>query len=178
MLRYVAKRVLIMIPTVLVISALVFFIINLPPGDCVTAQIDELLSQGDPDAAAKAEQLRRDYGLDKPVWLQYVSWVWGIFGGDFGLSCQDRLPVSQLIGERIALAMVMEISTIIFWYSDRLLVSRWSRPLREVRMLESGLRRSCTMAWTRSSRILSSASVSRIFFSRAASFSRSASSVV
>jgi peptide/nickel transport system permease protein len=115
MLRYVAKRVLIMIPTILIISALVFFIINLPPGDCVTSQIEELLSQGSADATAKADQLRHLYGLDRPLWLQYVHWVTGIvFHGSFGLSCQDQLPVTQLIGERIALTMVMEISTIIF----------------------------------------------------------------
>jgi peptide/nickel transport system permease protein len=114
MLRYVAKRILIMIPTILIISALVFFIINLPPGDCVTSQIDELLSQGTADATAKADALRIMYGLDKPLWLQYVNWVLGIFSGSFGLSCQDATPVSQLIGERIALTMVLEISTIIF----------------------------------------------------------------
>jgi len=114
MLRYVAKRVLIMIPTVLIISALVFFIINLPPGDCVTAQIEELMSQGDPDAARKAKALEELYGLDKPLWEQYVNWIWGILGGSFGLSCQNATPVTELIGERIALTMVMEISTIIF----------------------------------------------------------------
>ena len=54
MLRYVARRILLMIPTLFVISALVYFIIDLPPGDCVTSQIDELLSRGDPDAHARA----------------------------------------------------------------------------------------------------------------------------
>ena len=52
MLHYVARRILLMIPTLFVISALVYFIIDLPPGDCVTSQIDELLSRGDPDAHA------------------------------------------------------------------------------------------------------------------------------
>ena len=50
MLHYVARRILLMIPTLFVISALVYVIIDLPPGDCVTSQIDELLSRGDPDA--------------------------------------------------------------------------------------------------------------------------------
>ncbi|QQS14577.1 MAG: ABC transporter permease [Rhodospirillales bacterium] len=114
MLRYVAKRVLIMIPTLAIISVIVYFIINLPPGDCVTTIIDELMSRGDPDAARKAEELRRLYGLDQPIWIQYLRWISGVFTWDFGLSCQDQLPVSQLIGERLALTIVMETCTIIF----------------------------------------------------------------
>jgi peptide/nickel transport system permease protein len=58
MLRFIVRRVLLMIPTLFVISALVYFIIDLPPGDCVTAQVDELLSRGDPDALRRAEELR------------------------------------------------------------------------------------------------------------------------
>ncbi|MBL8674274.1 MAG: ABC transporter permease, partial [Rhodospirillales bacterium] len=96
------------------ISVIVYFIINLPPGDCVTTIIDELMSRGDPDAARKAEELRRLYGLDQPIWIQYLRWISGVFTWDFGLSCQDQLPVSQLIGERLALTIVMETCTIIF----------------------------------------------------------------
>jgi peptide/nickel transport system permease protein len=110
-LRYIAKRFLIMVPTLVIISFLVFFIITLPPGNCVTAQIDEILSSGGPNAMEKVEQL---YDLDKP-WLQrYLIWAGGAVTWDFGLSCQDNQPVADLIGERIALTMVMEISTIIF----------------------------------------------------------------
>jgi peptide/nickel transport system permease protein len=66
MLNYVARRILLMIPTLLVISLLVYLIIDLPPGDCVTSQIDELLSRGDADALQRAEELRHLYGLDQP----------------------------------------------------------------------------------------------------------------
>ncbi|TXL71671.1 ABC transporter permease [Vineibacter terrae] len=114
MLRYVAKRFLIMVPTLVIISFLVFFIITLPPGNCVTAQIDEILSSGGSNAMEKVHQLEQLYDLDKP-WIQrYAIWASGTLTWDFGLSCQDNQPVSQLIGERIALTMVMEISTIIF----------------------------------------------------------------
>ena len=75
MLRYVARRILLMIPTLFVISALVYFIIDLPPGDCVTSQIDELLSRGDPDALRRADELRQLYGLDQPLWHRYLHWV-------------------------------------------------------------------------------------------------------
>jgi peptide/nickel transport system permease protein len=114
MLRYVARRILLMIPTLLIISFIVYFIIDLPPGDCVTSQIDELLARGDPDAMRRAEELRQMYGLDQALWQRYLHWVSGIFRWDFGLSCQDTVPVADLIGERLALTVIMEASTIVF----------------------------------------------------------------
>ena len=59
MLHFIVRRVLLMIPTLFVISALVYFIIDLPPGDCVTSQIDELLARGDPDAHAARRRAAR-----------------------------------------------------------------------------------------------------------------------
>jgi peptide/nickel transport system permease protein len=103
-----------MIPTLFIISALVYFIIDLPPGDCVTAQVDELLSRGDPDALRRAEELRHLYGLNDPLWQRYLEWVAGVFRWDFGLSCQDTVPVADLIGERMALTLIMESATIAF----------------------------------------------------------------
>jgi peptide/nickel transport system permease protein len=114
MLRFIVRRILLMIPTLFIISALVYFIIDLPPGDCVTAQVDELLSRGDPDALRRAEELRHLYGLNDPLWQRYLEWVAGIFRWDFGLSCQDTVPVADLIGERMALTLVMESATIAF----------------------------------------------------------------
>ncbi len=114
MLQYVARRILLMIPTLFVISLFVYLIIDLPPGDCVTSQIDELLSRGDPDALNRAHELRQLYGLNHPLWQRYVEWVGGIFRWDFGLSCQDTVPVKDLIGERIVLTMIMETATIAF----------------------------------------------------------------
>jgi peptide/nickel transport system permease protein len=113
-LNYVVRRLLLMIPTLLVISFLVYFIIDLPPGDCVTAQIEELMARGDPDALQRAQELRHLYGLDHPLMHRYLAWVAGVLRWDFGLSCQDTVPVKDLIGERIALTLVMESSTIAF----------------------------------------------------------------
>ena len=114
MLHYVARRVLLMIPTLFIISALVYVIIDLPPGDCVTSQVDELMSRGDADALKRADELRTLYGLDQSLWHRYFTWVTGIFRWDFGLSCQDTVPVADLIGERITLTMIMESCTIAF----------------------------------------------------------------
>jgi peptide/nickel transport system permease protein len=114
MLQYVVRRLLLMIPTLFVISLLVYVIIDMPPGDCVTAQIDELLSRGDADALKRAEELRHLYGLDHPLMHRYFTWVAGVFRWDFGLSCQDTVPVKDLIGERIVLTLIMESATIAF----------------------------------------------------------------
>ena len=114
MLQFIARRVLLMIPTLFVISALVYFIIDLPPGDCVTSQIEELLARGDPDAHQRADELRELYGLNHPLWQRYLEWVGGIFRWDFGLSCQDTVPVADLISERMMLTIIMETSTIAF----------------------------------------------------------------
>jgi peptide/nickel transport system permease protein len=114
MLKFIVRRILLMVPTLFVISALVYFIIDLPPGDCVTSQIDELLARGDADALTRADELRSLYGLDQPLWQRYFEWVGGIFRWDFGLSCQDTVPVADLIGERMALTLIMESATIAF----------------------------------------------------------------
>ena len=114
MLQYVVRRILLMIPTLFVISLLVYIIIDMPPGDCVSAQIDELLSRGDPDALKRADELRHLYGLDQSLMHRYFTWVGGIFHWDFGLSCQDTVPVKDLIGERIVLTLIMESATIAF----------------------------------------------------------------
>ncbi len=115
MLIYVIKRIFIMIPTLLAISALVFFIIHLPPGDFLSTQIDELIAQGGPNAMKKVAELRHQYGLDLPLVVRYVNWIGGIvLHGDFGFSFEYQLPVTDVIGERIALTMLLESCTIIF----------------------------------------------------------------
>ena len=82
---------LLMIPTLFVISALVYFIIDLPPGDCVTSQIDELLARGDPDAMRRADELRQLYGLDQPLWTRYLRS--GSPASSAGISaCRARTP--------------------------------------------------------------------------------------
>ena len=71
MIKFLFRRMLTMAMTLFIISALVFFIIKLPPGDFLTNQIAELRAQGEAASAAKAEFLIRQYGLDRPVWTQY-----------------------------------------------------------------------------------------------------------
>ncbi len=114
MLRYIIGRVLIMIPTLLVISALVFMIIELPPGDYIESYIAELKAQGESVDLAQIEFLRTEYGFDKPLIERYFFWLWGILQGDFGYSFEYRLPVSEVVGDRMFLTILVSFTTILF----------------------------------------------------------------
>ncbi len=113
MLSYILRRVLMMIPTLLIISALVFTIIQLPPGDYFDSYISELRAMGEASDLAEIEELRERYGLDKPVAEQYVRWVGGMLVGDFGYSFEYRLPVSDVVGDRFWLTVLVSFLTII-----------------------------------------------------------------
>ena len=123
MIKYLAGRVVTMMVTLSIISALVFFIIKLPPGDFLTNQIAELRAQGEAASAAKAEFLIRQYGLDRPVWEQYLVWigVWpgpngfsGLLEGDWGWSFEFDRPVTEVVGDALWLTLLINIVVVIF----------------------------------------------------------------
>lgn len=113
-MRYIFHRILMMIPTLLVISLICFVIIQLPPGDYLESYIAELESQGESVDKTKIEFLRREYGLDKSMWEQYFYWLFGMLQGDFGYSFEHDLPVSDVVGDRLMLTIIVSIVTIIF----------------------------------------------------------------
>jgi peptide/nickel transport system permease protein len=126
MLRYTLRRVLLMIPTLVVISFITFVIIQLPPGDFLSNQIAELQSQGDKAAMEKAEFLRKQYGLDKPFLEQYAIWIgaWpgengfsGLIQGDLGWSFEHDLPVKEVVGDRLLLSFILNFSVILFTWA-------------------------------------------------------------
>ena len=86
LLQYILRRIVIMVPTILIISALVFAIIELPPGDYLESYIAELQTQGEKVDQKHIEFLRQEYGFDKPLIERYFLWVWGMLQGDFGYS--------------------------------------------------------------------------------------------
>jgi len=93
-LRYIINRLLLMIPTMIAISIIVFVIIQLPPGNYLESYIAELQAQGESVDPQKIAFLKSYYGLDKPPLQQYLHWVWGMLHGDFGYSFEFNLPVS------------------------------------------------------------------------------------
>ena len=114
MLAYVLRRILTMIPTLLVISLLVFVIIQLPPGDYLESYIAELQSQGESVDEQKIQFLREQYGLDKPLMQQYWYWLIGMLQGDFGYSFEYNLPVTEVVGDRLFLTVLISVVTILF----------------------------------------------------------------
>ncbi|APH73595.1 ABC transporter permease [Aquibium oceanicum] len=114
MLRYIAYRLLAAIPTLLLISALVFFIIELPPGDYFETYVAELQAQGETVDPQKIEYLKQEYGFDKPLIERYFTWVGGMLQGDFGYSFEYELPVSEVVGNRLWLTVLVSTVTIIF----------------------------------------------------------------
>ena len=116
MLNYMIRRILTMAMTMTVISALVFIVIQLPPGDYLTTYIAELESQGEIVAPGKIEFLRLQYGLDLPMYQQYFVWVFGLVQGDFGYSFEYNLPVTEVVGDRLYLSMMLNFVTVLFIY--------------------------------------------------------------
>src|SRR5687768_12074212 len=119
MLTYTLRRILIMIPTLLVISFITFTIIKLPPGDFLSNQIAELQSQGDKAALERVAFMRKQFGLDRPFIEQYAVWIgiWpgqrgysGLLQGDWGWSFEHDLPVSDVIGDRMLLSFILNFS--------------------------------------------------------------------
>lgn len=116
MLTFLARRLLIMILTLLVISVLVFVIIQLPPGDYLSTLIAELQSQGEQVAEEKIDFLRQQYGLDRPLVEQYAVWLFGLLRGDLGYSFEYNKPVSEVIGDRLLLTVILNFATVLFVY--------------------------------------------------------------
>jgi peptide/nickel transport system permease protein len=116
MLGYLVHRILIMIPTLIAISMLIFIIIHLPPGDYFSTYIAELQSQGEGANLAKIDFLKKQYGFDLPLWEQYLYWAVGLLHGDMGYSFLYDLPVNKVVGDRLLLTFLVSFTTILFTY--------------------------------------------------------------
>jgi peptide/nickel transport system permease protein len=116
MLGYIVHRILIMVPTLIVISIAIFTIIHLPPGDFFSTYIAELQSTGEQANLAKIAFLKQQYGFDLPLWQQYFYWAFGLLRGDMGFSFLYDMPVSKVVGDRLFLTFIVSLTTIIFTY--------------------------------------------------------------
>ncbi|MBU2713237.1 ABC transporter permease [Zooshikella harenae] len=114
MWAYVIRRLILMIPTLVIISIVVFTIIQLPPGDYLESYIAELQSQGESVDKQKIAFLRQQYGLDKSMPEQYLTWITGFFQGDLGYSFEYNMPVTEVVGDRMYLTILVSTVTIIF----------------------------------------------------------------
>ncbi|MCZ6632894.1 MAG: ABC transporter permease [bacterium] len=118
MVPYIIRRLLHMIPTLILISMVSFVVIQAPPGDMLTSRMAELAEQGEmgsESAMAQIEALRERYGLNDPLYVQYFRWIGKIvLEGDFGESFTYEMDVIELLGERLGLTLILTLSTLIF----------------------------------------------------------------
>jgi peptide/nickel transport system permease protein len=118
MITFIIRRLLLAIPTLLLISVISFVIIQLPPGDFLTQKIAELEQRnGDSSSMARAEELRERYGLKKPMHVRYLHWVSGFVRGDFGESFRYEREVKDLIGERLGYTLLLSLGSLLFTYA-------------------------------------------------------------
>jgi peptide/nickel transport system permease protein len=127
MLRFIAKRLLWMVPALFAVSFLAFVLIQLPPGDFVTSYVATLAASNEIVDQNAAAALRERFGLNDPMLVQYAKWIGGIITrGDFGLSFEWQQPVSDLIWERMALTLVLTLATLIATWAIALPIGVYS----------------------------------------------------
>lgn len=117
MLSFLIRRLLLGLSTLVGLSVIIFLIIQLPEGDYLDVYKD-LLAENTQDENAlspkEIEALRKFWGLDKPLYIQYGRWFWNLVRLDFGWSLEQHLPVIDVIGERLPLTVVLALTTVIF----------------------------------------------------------------
>ncbi|NOT38869.1 MAG: ABC transporter permease [Alphaproteobacteria bacterium] len=125
MLRYAAERLILMAFALFIIAALIFLVIQLPPGDYLSNEIVQLKAQGDATGAAKAEYLRKAYSLDKPMIEQFLVWLGvaegprgysGLLQGDWGYSFEFKKPVADVVGYALGPTVLVNVLAVFAIY--------------------------------------------------------------
>jgi peptide/nickel transport system permease protein len=109
MTRYVLRRLVLLPVLLFVFSVTVFAIVQAPPGDFLTSYMATLASSGSSVSAEQLDALRREYGLDQPLPVQYLRWMQSLARGNLGLSLEYQRPNVELIGERLLLTVALAI---------------------------------------------------------------------
>lgn len=135
---FIGRRFMIMIPTLLIISVVTFYIIQLPPGDYIATRILELQLNGDENAISDVERLRDMFHLDEPFYAQYIRWMglrWfvtfkdadkGLLQGEMGRSMETTRSVNALVGDRVLLTFIVSLGTILFTWALALPIGIYS----------------------------------------------------
>jgi peptide/nickel transport system permease protein len=125
-LAYIGRRALLAIFTVWAISVLSFTIIQLPPGDYVTSYIAQMASMGSVVSDEEAQALRLQYGLGQPYYVQYLKWMHLVVQGEFGYSMEWRRPVTEVIGDRLWLTVVVSLAALVLTWALALPIGIYS----------------------------------------------------
>lgn len=110
MWKFIVRRLLITFPQIVLLSILVFVMAQFMPGDALTGQVDPNVS---PEIK---QQIRERLGLNNPWYVQYADWIGGAVTGDFGQSFRFKMPVTDLIEQRIYNTFWLSLVTLVFMY--------------------------------------------------------------
>jgi peptide/nickel transport system permease protein len=113
MVNWLIRRTLLAVLTVWAVSVISFAIIQLPPGDYITSYIAQMAATGSVVTEQEAQNLRIQYGLDQPIYMQYIKWVGLITQGNFGMAMEWGRPVMEVIGDRMALTIVLSLAALL-----------------------------------------------------------------
>lgn len=105
--KFILKRLLMTGVTLLLITVVVFIVIQLPPGDFVDTLVAQMISEGERVTQVEIDSLRAMYGVDQPMVVQYLKWLGGILTGDWGTSFYFNESVLAKIGETLGITMVL-----------------------------------------------------------------------
>lgn len=114
---FILRRLLAMIPTLLIISVIVFILIQLPPGDIISATLASLQQQGMEVSTEQIAALRAQYNLDDPMVVQYLRWITNFVQGDLGYSIKYQQPVNTLIWDRLGYTVLIALASLLFTWA-------------------------------------------------------------
>ena len=126
MASYIIRRVLAGVVTIWAATVITFVVIQLPPGDFVTAYIANLQSTGTILSTQEAESLRIQYGLDQPIYVQYAKWMRLMMRGNFGMAMEYNRPVREVIGDRMLITIIVSLAAVIFIWALALPIGIYS----------------------------------------------------
>ena len=126
MLNYLLRRFVYMVVLVVVLSALTFAIVQLPAGDFVNTLAIQAATSGREVDQTRLNNLRHQFGLDQPVYIQYLRWAGNVLQGDLGWSFQFKQPVTEVIGERVQLTAIISLVTLAMVYAVAIPVGVYS----------------------------------------------------
>jgi peptide/nickel transport system permease protein len=113
MLTYLARRLVLAAITIFAITLVTFVILHLPPVDFVTAYAAQRAASGSAISPAEADAMRLAYGLNQPLYVQYWKWLGMVATGDFGRSFEYGRPVTEVIGDRLWLTVLLSLGAIV-----------------------------------------------------------------
>jgi len=114
---FILKRLLVFPILIFVFSIIAFVLIQAPPGDYLTSYIAELAQGGTTIGQEEIDALRRQFGLDRPLYVQYGIWVSNLLQGDLGYSFEWRRSNAELIGERLMLTLALTTLSLLFTWA-------------------------------------------------------------